>query len=179
MSSIKETIKAEIERLKKILEESTYYLDNSQQALGYSFALDDFKEFIDSLPDEDLYAEVGDTEEDYIKRSMAKVNECRKMICKDSLQVPESCKENQDSFTSLEEAAVRWEPKYGLQVSELIIRDIRDAFIAGAELQKGQMMKEAVEVDVADLNGEIYNNCIEKGMTDEDKVKIIIIKDND
>lgn len=42
----------EIERLKKILEESTYYLDNSQQALGYSFALDDFKEFIDSLPEE-------------------------------------------------------------------------------------------------------------------------------
>lgn len=47
-----EKIKAEIERLKKILEESTYYLDNSQQALGYSFALDDFKEFIDSLPEE-------------------------------------------------------------------------------------------------------------------------------
>lgn len=77
----------------------------------------------------------------------------------------------------LEEAAVRWEPKYGIQVSELIIRDIRDAFISGGELQKGQMMKEAVEVDVADLNGEIYNNCIEKGMTDEDKVKIIIVKE--
>ena len=51
MSNI-DKIKAEIERLKKILEESTYYLDNSQQALGYSFALDDFKEFIDSLPEE-------------------------------------------------------------------------------------------------------------------------------
>lgn len=46
-----EKIRQEIERLKKILEESTYYLDNSQQALGYSFALDDFKEFIDSLPE--------------------------------------------------------------------------------------------------------------------------------
>lgn len=51
MSNV-DKIKAEIERLKKILEESTYYLDNSQQALGYSFALDDFKEFIDSLPEE-------------------------------------------------------------------------------------------------------------------------------
>jgi len=51
MSNI-EKIRLEIERLKKILEESTYYLDNSQQALGYSFALDDFKEFIDSLPEE-------------------------------------------------------------------------------------------------------------------------------
>lgn len=57
-------------------------------------------EVIDSLPDEDLYAEVGDTEEDYIKRSIAKVNECRKMICKDSLQVPETCKEDTDSLTS-------------------------------------------------------------------------------
>lgn len=47
-----ELIKAEIERLKKILKESTYYLDNSQQALGYSFALDDFKELLDSLPEE-------------------------------------------------------------------------------------------------------------------------------
>ena len=47
-----EKICQEIERLKKILEESTYYLDNSQQALGYSFALDDFSAFIDSLPEE-------------------------------------------------------------------------------------------------------------------------------
>lgn len=52
-----EKIRQEIERLKKILEESTYYLDNSQQALGYSFALDDFKEFIDSLPDNDFLDE--------------------------------------------------------------------------------------------------------------------------
>ena len=44
---------------------------------------------------------------------------------------------------------------------------------------KVEMMKDAVECEVADLNGEIYNNCIEKGMTDEDKVKIVIIKDND
>ena len=48
----KELIRQEIERRKKILEESTYYLDNSQQALGYSFAIDDFKEFIDSLPED-------------------------------------------------------------------------------------------------------------------------------
>ena len=57
MSNI-EQIKAEIERLKKLLEVSNYYLDNSQQALGYSFALDDFSAFIDSLPDEPVdYAE--------------------------------------------------------------------------------------------------------------------------
>lgn len=47
-----EKIRAEIERLKKLLEESTYYLDNSQQALGYSFALDDFNDFLDTLSEE-------------------------------------------------------------------------------------------------------------------------------
>lgn len=51
MSNI-EKIRQEIERLKKLLEESIYAHDNSQQALGYSFALDDFKEFVDSLPEE-------------------------------------------------------------------------------------------------------------------------------
>lgn len=48
-----EKLVAEIERLKKLLEGSTYYLDNSQQALGYSFALDDFDEFLDTLPDQE------------------------------------------------------------------------------------------------------------------------------
>ncbi len=48
-----EKLVAEIERLKKLLEGSTYYLDNSQQALGYSFALDDFDEFIDTLPEQE------------------------------------------------------------------------------------------------------------------------------
>ena len=56
-------IRQEIERLKKLLEESTYYLDNSQQALGYSFALDDFNEFLDTLseePDKSLEEEIKD-----------------------------------------------------------------------------------------------------------------------
>ncbi len=48
-----------------------------------------------------------------------------------------------------------------------------------ANWQKKQMLKNAMEVDVDDLNGEIYNNCIEKGMTGKDKVKIIILKDGE
>lgn len=50
---------------------------------------------------------------------------------------------------------------------------------AGAEWQKEQMLKDAVEVDVADLNGDIYNYCIEEGLTDEDKVKIVIVPDKE
>jgi hypothetical protein len=56
---------------------------------------------------------------------------------------------------------------------------MKAAFEDGWLCSKEKMLKDAVEGDVADLNGEIYNNCIEKGMTDEDKVKIIIIKGND
>ena len=63
----KELIRQEIERLKKILEESTYYLDNSQQALGYSFALDDFKEFIDSLPEEKPSEDLEEAADNHIK----------------------------------------------------------------------------------------------------------------
>ena len=84
MSNI-EKIKVEIERLKKILEESTYYLDNFQQALGYSFALDDFKEFIDSLPEEkpseDLEEEIAIWIPEHITGGESGVwKECREAV---------------------------------------------------------------------------------------------------
>lgn len=53
-----------------------------------------------------------------------------------------------------------------------------DGFIAGAEWQTRKMMEEAVEAEVADLNGELYNRCVECGLTDLDKVKIIIVKED-
>lgn len=56
---------------------------------------------------------------------------------------------------------------------------MKAAFEDGWLCSKEKMLKEAVECEVADLNGEIYNNCIEKGMTDEDKVKIVIVKEDD
>ena len=62
-------IRQKIEGLKKTLEESTYYLDNSQQALGYSFALDDFKEFIDSLPEEKPSEDLKEAAENYRRKS--------------------------------------------------------------------------------------------------------------
>ena len=53
-----------------------------------------------------------------------------------------------------------------------------EGFTAGLNWQKEKDLKDAVEVDVADLNGDIYNYCIEEGLTDEDKVKIIIVKED-
>ena len=142
-------------------------------------------------------------EEDCLVELLAFIDSLPDETCKDSLQVPETCKEDTDSFASLEEAA----NEYSERVSGgHNYRDLTCGFIAGAKWMrkkdvedmylsdnrhflkcyeqgkvdlKVEMMKDAVECEVADLNGEIYNNCIEKGMTDEDKVKIVIIKDND
>ncbi len=139
MSSIKETIKAEIKRLKKILEESTYYLDNSQQALGYSFALDDFKEFIDSQPEE---------------------------------------KPSED----LEEAA--YEYSFESRPSIYGQVDVIDAFIAGAEWERQQMLKGAKDGYVSAIiihnDGDEEHYAVtypngERPHSITDKVKIIIL----
>lgn len=52
------------------------------------------------------------------------------------------------------------------------------AFKAGAEWEKQQMMKDAVVVLVDDLNGDLYNRCIERGFTGEDEVKLIIVMED-
>ena len=60
-------------------------------------------------------------------------------VCIDSLQVQETCKENQDSFTSLEEAAKEYMKKARKHLfDDSPIGRADDAFIAGAEWQKGQ-----------------------------------------
>lgn len=47
-----EKIRQEIKELVELLEDHNYYLDNSEQALGYSAALDDIEKFLDSLESE-------------------------------------------------------------------------------------------------------------------------------
>ena len=72
MSNI-EKIRQEIELLRREIDDHNYYLDNSEQALGYSAALDDIEKFIDSLPDEnnpEPYNPVYD--EDYLNEKIAK-----------------------------------------------------------------------------------------------------------
>lgn len=79
-SSIKDQIRQEIERRKTHFnKEATKYqyrhIDYANNCFGARDALRDLLPFIDSLPDE---------------------------TCEDSLQAPETCKENTDSFTSLD-----------------------------------------------------------------------------
>lgn len=63
-----EKIRQEIELLRREIDDHNYYLDNSEQALGYSAALDDIEKFLDTLeePDKSLeeaaeeYAQLDD-----------------------------------------------------------------------------------------------------------------------
>lgn len=57
----------------------------------------------------------------------------------------------------------------------------QDCFIAGAQWQKKQMMKDAIVLDdfcIDDFSCGYYNLCVEQGLTSEDKVKIIIVKED-
>lgn len=47
-----EKIRQKIEQLRKLIDDHNYYLDNSEQALGYSAALDDIEKFLDTLSEE-------------------------------------------------------------------------------------------------------------------------------
>ncbi len=47
-----EKIRQKIKELRELLEDHNYYLDNSEQALGYGLALDDIGQFLDTLSEE-------------------------------------------------------------------------------------------------------------------------------
>lgn len=61
--------------------------------------------------------------------------------------------------------------KTDITLADLVAFD--EGLKLGRRLERQDTLKDAVEVDVADLNGDIYNYCIEEGLTDEDKVKIV------
>ena len=113
-----------------------------------------------------------------------------------------------ETDNALKDAAVRWNAKNGLQVSELINRDIRDAFIAGAEWQARQllkgyplpedtvlfhkgveegkrlMMEEAVGGEIGYWNQRGLSILLDKslerlGYDIDTKVKIVIVKEDD
>ena len=177
--SIKETIRQEIERLIGSVNEK----QDANPAMpkyrwhmyeGMKEAFMDMKDFIDSLPEceetakispEKYEEELNEEIQGFIDEYGYERGEDKILIAivarhfvewakhKESLQVPETCKENQDSFTSLEEAAeeyallfddgTRWKDggKY-------------KGFIAGAEWQKEQMYKQAEKSLLKKSNGE-------------------------
>lgn len=132
MSNI-EKIKAYIERLYD--GEAPKHDQQCDFDDGYFTGIDAISNFIDSLPDEnnpEPYNPVYD--EDYLNEKIAKATKSWEGVDVDKMLA--DCRGYEEKPSEeLKDAAVRWEPKYGIQVSELIIHDIRDAFIAGAEWQ--------------------------------------------
>lgn len=133
-------IRQKIKELRELLDDHNYYLDNSEQALGYSAALDDIEKFLDTLSEEP------------------------------SKSLEEAADKH---IRSVVDAA-------GHPGWDWTTQDIADAFIAGAEWQKSQMLKEAVEVTVqSPLLGPPMVCCIANGCSDGDKVRIIIVKEDE
>lgn len=129
MSNI-EKIKAEIENSIKAFEFNGGIYDSYEA--GKLSAYKETLDFINSMPEES---------------------------CKDSLQVQETCKENQDSFTSLEEAAedswVLYE--YRETPQGLYSSCYQDGFIAGAKWALNQGVK---ATGMISPRGIIYDNNI-------------------
>jgi hypothetical protein len=168
MSNI-EKIRQEIERRKNICE-GIFERESDTYYQGKAVAYGELLPFIDSLPDE---SKVDVT--DFCKPIDPGIAQC----IADNWW--EMLGEEETPSKDLKDAAVRWEPKYGIQVSELIIHDIRDAFIAGAEWQKGQMTKDAEEGEIGYWNQTglsiRLDQSLEKLGYDEDmKVEVIIKK---
>jgi len=168
-----EKIRKKIERMRKEMDNDTLLASNQQA--GYLFALAEIQGFLNSLQEE---------------------------TCKESLHIPETCKENQDSLT-LDEAAEEYsEGIIGREDAFMC----KAAFIAGAEWQekqdeveknlkylygmdegarimKEQMMEDAVEGEIM-TNGfypyeprivASYPNC---PYAFGNKVKLIIVKED-
>lgn len=160
-----EKIRQEIERLRKLIDDHNYYLDNSEQALGYGLALDDIGQFLDTLSEEPelvrhppiayTYPSDASRDEQLKMALLALLNSDlikvagNKFTKQDLIDWVEKQKEREEPDKSLEEAAeekypVYWKsyPKDGIVRSESSYdtnKQCRDAFIAGAEWQASQM----------------------------------------
>lgn len=135
----KELIRQEIERLKGV--SMVQIKANPGQTFPFIMEMtgyDKILAFIDSLPEE---------------------------TCKDSLQVHETCKENTDSFTSLDEAA----DEYASDSNGFIDMTAYNAFIAGAKW----MRKKDVE-DMYMSDNRHFLKCYEQGKVD---MKVELMKE--
>ncbi len=177
-----EKIRQEIKQLRKLLEDHNYYLDNSEQALGYGLALDDIEKFLDTLSEEPDTPEFPETFEIclYDGRTPDKES-CTK--CSTTCSVR---KEEPDK--SLEGAAEKYRkesfkksvmPQIDGPVSEYG-GSIKDAFIAGWKCRDDQMLKDSVEgyINYYEDSGGILMAEAQVGCPYHvgDKVRIVVLK---
>ena len=111
------------------------------------------------------------------------------------IEVIDSLPEDEPS-KEVEEAAEEYADKHGFRVpydgsnnyyDDVDVKASKEGFIAGAEWQKEQMMKEAVEAKVwesghgfrdLEMDSESFRKALE-GFKDGDKVKLFIVKEDD
>lgn len=89
-------------------------------------------------------------------------------------------KPSEDLEEAVENYIAPIENDEGLDYINFNGKDIKDAFIAGAEWQKEQMMKDAVEgdYDCQYMTPAVFLDKYLDGIKDGDKVRIIIVKED-
>lgn len=174
MSSIKDQIRQEIERRKKICE-GIFERESDTYYQGKAVAYGELLAFIDSLPEEnnpEPYNPVYD--EDYLNEKIAKATKSWEGV--DVNKMLADCRGyDEKPSEDLEEAAEEYAD--GEMMSGLAER----AFVDGAKWQKEQMMKEAVEGEIGYWNQTglsiRLDQSLEKlGYGEDTEVKIIIVK---
>ncbi len=156
-----EKIRQKIKELRELLEDHNYYLDNSEQALGYSAALDDIEEFLDTLSEE------PDKGLEEAAKEYAEGPECTWV-----------------GTTALEEAfkaGAKWQAeKCDEETSKLLYAERQTAYINGWDDYKEQMLKDAVEgyVNYYEDGGGILMAEAQVGCPYHvgDKVRLVVLK---
>ena len=163
---LKEKILAEIERLK----DECYYSTIVPKTY-MTMAYDNILTFINSLSEE------SEIEVSYNE----KINEAHRLGREEGMFLAKTMFKEPVS-EDLEEAAkhylysnILYDDVY---VGNPTDKDCIEMFKAGAQWQKQQMMKDAVEVQVNPLLGETFVGCMVNGYKVGDKVKLIIIKED-
>lgn len=174
-------LRQKIKELRKLLEDHNYYLDNSEQAVGYANALLDIENFLDTLSEE---PDKGLDVTDFCKPIDPGIAQCVadhwwEMLGEDEKPVP----------NDLEEAALGNYYSGGYIPKNQELREVAlktkeaQSFIAGAEWHKNQMLKDAVEgyVNYYEDSGGILMTEAQVGCPyhNGDKVRIVVLKEED
>ena len=172
-----EKIKAEIERLKNELSYNKEIL-NLREIIAVNNCYNNLILFIDSL---------SDTEKDFgIKESVIPFGASDSELMEETIYIPEGfhaviegdkviMKKGEKSVSEdLEEAAEEYAPDFSNSIASKVAVDaVRDAFKAGAQWQKEQMMKNSDFINEAEWEDDIHKLFREKGK----KVKLMIVEE--
>lgn len=155
----------EIEQLRREVDDHNYYLDNSEQALGYGLALNDIEKFLDALQAEERpepYIPVYDEEYLTEKQRLFKEHHGEVDVDKMLAECRGYDEEKEEPDKSLEEAAEEWAENEAYGKSDAEFEMAYKGFIAGAEGQKERDLAEMAQ-SRSPLSVAYANRCFENG----------------